>query len=128
MSSLITSGRAVVDLTLHYRILSASKTGRSGQLLSLATAGAPEGGLSGGYQGAILSSWRLNVKKEIPIIYSGRGTLRQGLESHFLERVVKSHNMVINFFSNQNAGGINETKFPAFALLHEVPGTSMNLF
>jgi len=41
---------------------------RSGQLLSLVTAGAPEGGLSGGCQGAILSSRRLNVKKEIPII------------------------------------------------------------
>jgi len=34
----------------------------------LVTAGAPEGGLSGGCQGAILSSRRLNVKKEIPII------------------------------------------------------------
>ena len=42
---------------------------RSGQLLSLVTAGAPEGGLSGGCQGAILSSRRLNVKKEIHIIY-----------------------------------------------------------
>ena len=42
---------------------------RSGQLLSLVTAGAPEGGLSGGCQGAILSSRRLNVKKEISIIY-----------------------------------------------------------
>jgi len=68
MSSLITSGRAVVAITRHYRILSASKTGRSGQLLSLVTAGAPEGGLSGDRQGAILSSRRLNVKKEIPII------------------------------------------------------------
>ena len=38
-------------------------------MLSLVTAGAPEGGLSGGWQGAILSSRRLNVKKEIPIIY-----------------------------------------------------------
>ena len=37
-------------------------------MLSLVTAGAPEGGLSGGCQGAILSSRRLNVKKEIPII------------------------------------------------------------
>ncbi len=70
MSNLIISGRAVVDVTRHYRILSASKTGRSGQLLSLVTAGAPEGGLSGGCQGAILSSRRLNVKKEIPIIWS----------------------------------------------------------
>src|SRR3989338_3668600 len=70
MSSLITSGRAVVAITRHYRILSASKTGRSGQLLSLVTAGAPEGGLSGGCQGVILSSRRLNVKKEIPIIFS----------------------------------------------------------
>ncbi len=39
-------------------------------MLSLMTAGAPEGGLSGGCQGAILSSRRLNVKKEIPIIFS----------------------------------------------------------
>jgi len=37
-------------------------------MLSLVTAGAPEGGLSGGCQGVILSSRRLNVKKENPII------------------------------------------------------------
>ena len=64
MSSLITSGRAVVDIVRYDQILSASKTGRSGQLLSLVTAGAPEGGLSGGCQGAILSSRRLNLQRK----------------------------------------------------------------
>src|SRR3990167_1672657 len=48
---------------------------RSGQLLSLVTAGASEGGLSGGCQGAILSSRRLNVKKEISAIISLSKTL-----------------------------------------------------